>query len=357
LHLPARGVLPSRRVHRRPDRAHAAGPHAAADRARQHPRAAPVRDLLRAVLLLPRRHPDLARRAQPGGAADRARDHGGGAAAAGRDDLAAAAGGVPGERGRGGAGVGGTGADAGVDAGHRADPVRALRPAGAAVRGAGAVHGAQHDAAVAGAEADLRHRSAGRCAALPAPRGPQHAVPQRTVGAALAPRPSVSGFGCALSRERECPCPPPERFESSASAPPFRATLRRHSKPAASCCRRRATRLGYALPGRGALWAKSRRRPKAGGHSPKGLPYPARSASRSGLARQSRRKYSTVVTTRTFLTWGLLWSRSLMVTTPWFALRIPPRREPESLANCSADSRAAAVASAISSGLMSLSLV
>src|SRR5690606_24842150 len=55
--------------------------------------------------------------------------------------------------------------------------------------GAGAVHGAQHDAAVAGAEADLRHRSAGRRAALPAPRGPQHPLPQRAVGAALAPRP------------------------------------------------------------------------------------------------------------------------------------------------------------------------
>src|SRR5690606_1408223 len=73
--------------------------------------------------------------------------------------------------------------------------------------------------------------------------------------------------------------------------------------------------------------------------------------------RQSLRKYSTVVTTRTFLTCGLPWSRSLMVTTPWLALRIPPRREPESSANCAADSRAFAVASAISAGLMSLSLV
>src|SRR5690606_14873681 len=73
--------------------------------------------------------------------------------------------------------------------------------------------------------------------------------------------------------------------------------------------------------------------------------------------RQSLRKYSTVVTTRTFLTCGLPWSRSLMVTTPWLALRMPPRREPESSANCAADSRALAVASAMRAGLMSLSLV
>src|SRR5690606_33760587 len=72
---------------------------------------------------------------------------------------------------------------------------------------------------------------------------------------------------------------------------------------------------------------------------------------------QSLRKYSTVVTTRTFLTCGLPWSRSLMATTPWLALRMPPRREPESSANCAADSRALAVASAMSAGLMSLSLV
>src|SRR5690606_8306129 len=53
-----------------------------------------------------------------------------------------------------------------------------------------------------------------------------------------------------------------------------------HSKPATSCGTSHATRLGYALPGAVALWAKSRRRPKAGGHSPKGPPHPARSASR-----------------------------------------------------------------------------
>jgi hypothetical protein len=44
-----------------------------------------------------------------------------------------------------------------------------------------------------------------------------------------------------------------------------------------------------------------------------------------------------------------------MSTTPWLALRMPPMRAPESLANCSADLRAFAVASAISAGLMSLS--
>src|SRR5690606_33827160 len=78
---------------------------------------------------------------------------------------------------------------------------------------------------------------------------------------------------------------------------------------------------------------------------------------RRRVSPQSRRKYSTVVTTRTRLTCGLLWSRSLIVTTPWLALRMPPSREPESCANCWAESRAAAVASAISPGLMSLSLV
>src|SRR5690606_35087800 len=81
------------------------------------------------------------------------------------------------------------------------------------------------------------------------------------------------GFGVALTRERRCPCPPPERFESSARGTAFPATLRCNSKP------RHA--LGYALPGGVALWAKSRRRPKAGGHSPKGPPHPARSAVRS----------------------------------------------------------------------------
>src|SRR5690606_33278600 len=50
----------------------------------------------------------------------------------------------------------------------------------------------------------------------------------------------------------------------------------------ASCGRSHATRLRYALPGGVALWAKSRRRPKAGGHSPKGLPRPARSAHPKG---------------------------------------------------------------------------
>src|SRR5690606_18733200 len=72
---------------------------------------------------------------------------------------------------------------------------------------------------------------------------------------------------------------------------------------------------------------------------------------------QARREDSTVVTTRTRFTCGLLWSRPLLVATPWLALRIPPRREPESWANCWAESRAAAVASAIRPGLMSLSLV
>jgi hypothetical protein len=72
---------------------------------------------------------------------------------------------------------------------------------------------------------------------------------------------------------------------------------------------------------------------------------------------QSFRKYSTVVTTRTFFTCGLPWSRLLMSTTPWFALRMPPMRAPESVANCSADLRAFDVASAISAGLIALSLV
>ena len=72
---------------------------------------------------------------------------------------------------------------------------------------------------------------------------------------------------------------------------------------------------------------------------------------------QSARKYSTVVTTRTFFTCGLPWSRSLMSITPWLALRMPPIRAPESLANCSADLRALAVASAIRAGLIALSFV
>src|SRR5690606_20716105 len=41
--------------------------------------------------------------------------------------------------------------------------------------------------------------------------------------------------GGALTRERGCPCPPPERFESSVRGTPFPATLHRLSKPAASC--------------------------------------------------------------------------------------------------------------------------
>src|SRR5690606_3873736 len=35
-----------------------------------------------------------------------------------------------------------------------------------------------------------------------------------------------AGFGWALPRERRGPCPPPERFESSARGPAFPATLR-----------------------------------------------------------------------------------------------------------------------------------
>ena len=81
------------------------------------------------------------------------------------------------------------------------------------------------------------------------------------------------------------------------------------------------------------------------------------SAGLIAAADQSVRKYSTVVTTRTFLTCGLPWSRSLMSTTPWLALRMPPMRAPESFANCSADLRALAVASAISDGLIALSRV
>src|SRR5690606_18240086 len=180
--------------------------------------------------------------------------------ATGGHDLAAAAVRVQGKRRRRAARVGVAGADPGVHPGDRADPERALRRAGLAVRRAGALHGAQHHAAVAGAAADLRHRPAGR----------------------------VGGAGQPRGRDR-----------------PGSHQRRAHRR-----------------------WGA-----------------------------QSRRKYSTVVTTRTFLNCGLLWSRSLMVTTPWLALRMPPSREPESLANCSADSRAAAVASAISPGLMSLSLV
>src|SRR5690606_1506868 len=84
--------------------------------------------------------------------------------------------------------------------------------------------------------------------------------------------------GGALPRERRCPRLRRRRFDSSVAGTAFAAPLRGRSKAAAFCGRRHATRLRYGLPGGAALWAKSRRRPKAGGHSPKGLLRPARSA-------------------------------------------------------------------------------
>ena len=83
----------------------------------------------------------------------------------------------------------------------------------------------------------------------------------------------------------------------------------------------------------------------------------AAEAAPTGVVDQSFRKYSTVVTTRTFLMKGLVWSRSSMLIVPWLAVRMPATVEPESLANCSAALRASAVASAISAGLMLLSPV
>src|SRR5690606_40579679 len=61
-------------------------------------------------------------------------------------------------------------------------------------------------------------------------------------------------------------------------APAYPATATLQPEAMASRGRRNATRLRDALPGGVGLWAKSRRRPKAGGHSPKGLPGPATSA-------------------------------------------------------------------------------
>src|SRR5690606_39991445 len=55
--------------------------------------------------------------------------------------------------------------------------------------------------------------------------------------------PMTAASGLALARERRCPCPPPERFESSARGTAFPAPLRGRSKAAASCGRRHATRL------------------------------------------------------------------------------------------------------------------
>ena len=60
---------------------------------------------------------------------------------------------------------------------------------------------------------------------------------------------------------------------------------------------------------------------------------------------QSLRKYSTVVTTRTFLRYGVKPSRSEIENWPWFARRIFPKVLPESPANFSAAVRAFFVAS------------
>src|SRR5690606_33525521 len=112
-------------------------------------------------------------------------------------------------------------------------------------------------------------------------RGARHSTGGRDPVNTLA---DAFGFGWALSRERRCPCLRRRRFDSSVRGTAFPAPLRGHLKSPASYGRRHATCLRCALPGGVALWAKSRRRPKAGGHSPKGPPRPAISARPKGMS-------------------------------------------------------------------------